>query len=77
LSVSPELHDHVANVVFISVGVDDSGDFYWEAVYFFTPDLLVQKEISCELPDEEDHAAVELVASQEQSLDVLEDVTYG
>jgi len=43
----------------------------------FSPDLLVQKEISCELPYEEDHAAVELVGSQEKSLDVLEDVTYG
>ena len=77
MCVSPELHDHVANVVFVSCGVDDSGDFYGETVYFFLPDLLVQKEIRCELPYEEDDAAVELVGGQEQSLDVLEDVAKG
>jgi len=77
LRVSPKLHDHIANVVLVSVGVDDRGGFYWEAVYFFLPDLLVQKEISRELPYEEDYTAIELVASQEQSLNVLEDIALG
>ena len=39
--------------------------------------MIVHKEIRCELPDEEDHAAVEFMGSQEKSLYVLENITAG
>jgi hypothetical protein len=74
LRVSAELHDYVIDVLVVSVSVDNRGGFNGKAVYFFDPDFVVEKEISCEFPDEEDDTAVKLVGRQEKSLNVPEDV---